>query len=275
MERTGPLIDGLTLPPLGSVGTVTFVLAFEDAIASTLAAAAGLLSDDERARRDRFVFDRHRHRFAATRAMLKIILGHYVGVMPTELRFVYGRHGKPSLDRCVNLSFNVSHCDGCAAITVSKAVQVGVDVEAISEARNHVASLAHTYFGRQEAHELEQLDGAVRQRRFIELWTLKEAYLKALGCGLSRDLDEICFSFRGETDLVGNDRSAGLRDVGIALFDVSTGYRLAIAAGLGGGVAHPATGHVVIMGESPMTVRLLREGRISASSRLCGDTADQ
>jgi 4'-phosphopantetheinyl transferase len=141
-----------------------------------------LLAEDERARAERFVFDRDRVRYIAARARLRRILGGYLDCAPESLRFAYGTAGKPALP---GISFNLSHCGDLAALAVcADAVPLGVDIEAVRPVEESVARL---FFAAGERAALQALPEAEWLLAFHRCWTRKEAYVKALGTGLGAD----------------------------------------------------------------------------------------
>jgi 4'-phosphopantetheinyl transferase len=167
-----------------------------------------LLSPDERERARRFVFPRDRRSFVAARGYLRHLLAAYVGDDPASLRFAYGDRGKPALDprhHSRRLEFNLSHAGGLAAIAVSSGSPVGVDVEQI-RALDDLECLARQCFAPGERAELLQLASNAREQAFFNCWTRKEAYIKALGEGLSCPLESF------EVSLTPGDR-AELRSI--------------------------------------------------------------
>jgi len=157
-----------------------------------LDALESIVSDDERARADRFHAPQDSERFLAGRAILRIILGRYAGESPESLRFRYGVYGKPALFReeaASPLRFNVSHSGPMAVYAVALQHEIGVDVEHIQEdvARQQVAEY---FFARREAATLRSLPRALQTRAFYACWTRKEAYVKARGAGLVLPLDQ-------------------------------------------------------------------------------------
>ena len=150
----------------------------------------GLLSDDEVERAARFVFEHHRRRWIAARSSLRRVLGDCLNELPARLRFVLGKHGKPQLDRPwreSGIEFNLAHSGDVALIAVCPQRRVGVDVEQL---RGGVAEtrLAERYFSLREAAELRSLPIEEQELAFFRCWTRKEAYLKAIGCGLAGGL---------------------------------------------------------------------------------------
>ena len=151
--------------------------------------ALEVLDDDERARAARFVFDRHRSRFIAAHACLRLLLGQYIGQAPAALRFTAGARGKPRLlDEGTDVRFNLSHSGDRALIAVSVGIEVGVDIE---QARPEaLLDLARRFFAPGEVAALEALPMAEQPGAFVRGWTRKEAFIKALGDGLSFPLDQ-------------------------------------------------------------------------------------
>ena len=105
-------------------------------------------------------------------------------VDPAAWRFRSGAHGRPEIAAPQSpLRFNLSHTEGLAACAIADGDNVGIDVENVT--RKHSRRLAERVFSRRERKTLRELPAAEQARRFFELWTLKEAYLKARGLGLS------------------------------------------------------------------------------------------
>jgi 4'-phosphopantetheinyl transferase len=146
------------------------------------------LSSDELARAARFHFERDRTRFSVARAALREILAHYLGTGPAEIAFVYGDHGKPALAPYGDLHFNLSHSHDLALCAVTRGREVGVDVERIREL-DDLEGIATATFSQRERETLAQLAGPERLAGFFNAWTRKEAFVKALGEGLSHPLD--------------------------------------------------------------------------------------
>jgi 4'-phosphopantetheinyl transferase len=148
-----------------------------------------LLSRDERERAARFVFERDRDQYIVVRGWLRRLLGEYLGGPPRDLAFVAGVHGKPRLADHADLHFNVSHSGNVGLLAFSRGREVGVDVER-ADRRVEIDELARTAFATTERQSLECLDAKARLDRFFEIWTAKEAYIKAVGGGLSIPLKD-------------------------------------------------------------------------------------
>lgn len=157
---------------------------------------AQTLSLDEAARAARFHFERDQRRFIVGRGLLRIILGQYLDVVPAQIQFRYGLYGKPSLvgqvgTRSVSydLQFNLAHSGEVALYALAWDYPIGVDVEHIRPIPD-LDQIVERFFSRQERITLRSLPPEQRQTAFFNGWTRKEAYLKALGDGLARPLDE-------------------------------------------------------------------------------------
>ncbi|MDF2694777.1 MAG: 4-phosphopantetheinyl transferase superfamily protein [Labilithrix sp.] len=147
------------------------------------------LSLEERQTHERFVSEALRDEHLITRALCRWVLSQYrPDVTPAEWRFERSEHGRPYVVGPLALpSFNLSHAEGFVVCAVS-AFPVGVDVEPSSLGRN-LLETAERVFSPSENATLAALDPASRARRAVELWTVKEAYLKARGQGISVRLD--------------------------------------------------------------------------------------
>lgn len=170
--------------------------ASEECGGAALDALAAELSPDERSRADRFVFPRDRRDFTVAHAMLRRVLSSYHSIAPGAWQFDTEPGGKPALAgplaRESGLSFNLSHTTGLVACAVTRGDDVGVDVESLDRAAQ-ARELAQRFFAPAEAEELGALEPDRCQQRFIEIWTLKEAYVKALGTGLATQLSQFAF----------------------------------------------------------------------------------
>ncbi|MEO1519422.1 MAG: 4'-phosphopantetheinyl transferase superfamily protein [Cyanobacteria bacterium J06633_2] len=145
------------------------------------------LSSDERARADRFKFEHLRHRFIIGRGVLRELLGRYLAIAPGEIRFTYGRYGKPTLDQAVHstsISFNLSHSNTMALLVFCRKGMIGVDVEHIRSSVDALA-LSKRFFTPHEYHHICSCASEQAIAEFFRLWTCKEAYLKATGEGLA------------------------------------------------------------------------------------------
>ncbi|GAB4381882.1 MAG: 4'-phosphopantetheinyl transferase superfamily protein [Elainellaceae cyanobacterium] len=146
-----------------------------------------VLSPDEQARADRFYSDRHRFRFIVGRGVLRLVLASYIGLMPEQIQFSYSEHGKPALANASvssAVSFNLSHSANHALYAITCDRLVGVDLEHLRSIDNLLA-LAKRFFTSNEYARLSACSPADQTDLFFQLWTCKEAYLKAIGEGLA------------------------------------------------------------------------------------------
>jgi 4'-phosphopantetheinyl transferase len=152
-----------------------------------------LISVEESARHQRFRFQEDRDSYLLAHALARSILAGLCGADPLALRFEAGEHGRPELvsPRCEpRLRFNLSHTRGLVACAVALDHDVGVDVEHLDR-RVQIDQLAPSVFSDAERAALARLSDDARRVRFFELWTLKEAYIKAVGKGLALRLQSI------------------------------------------------------------------------------------
>jgi 4'-phosphopantetheinyl transferase len=165
------------------------------------AETAGLervLADDERMRADRFRFGHLRESFVIAHGVLRHLLGRYLGVRPSELRFTYGSKGKPAVISESGLEFNMSHSGRMALVAMTRRRPIGVDIEEIRPLSG-MSKIAESFFGPEEASEIFSLPEAERELAFFSCWTRKEAYIKAIGEGLSAPLDRFRVSITANT----------------------------------------------------------------------------
>jgi 4'-phosphopantetheinyl transferase len=196
-------------------------------------AALRLLSKEERSRCDRFVFTHDRWDFAAAHALLRCVLSNYEDVPPTDWSFEVTDRGKPFLRASRGgmppLAFNLSHTRGLVACGVGRESDIGVDVEGLDRAPDDL-DIAGRYFSPVEYAMLASMPQRDRPGRFVELWTLKEAYIKATGRGLGAMLNEFGFEFAGERDLHFTARQGVPEGMwAFALFNPSPRARMAVA----------------------------------------------
>ncbi len=150
-----------------------------------------LLSSDEVTRANHFRFSKDRERFIVARGMLRIILSRYLERTPREIDFCYGPHGKPALAEESRdlLHFNLSHSGEIVLYAVAADREIGVDIEGIREDIPVLQIAAH-FFSSREYAALCALPAQARAAAFFACWTGKEAYTKAVGQGLSLQLDD-------------------------------------------------------------------------------------
>jgi 4'-phosphopantetheinyl transferase len=190
------------------------------------------LSEDEHARAARIVSPRDRNRFVTGRAFLRHVLARAAACAPVDLRFVYGAQGKPSLDAWADgIHFNLAHSGALAVCVVARGCgEVGVDVEQVRPLSD-LDGLVRLACGPGERARLEALEASERTGAFFEVWTRKEAVLKALGSGLARPLGslEVAFGPGRRPRVLCSAEPADL-SMSLRSFEPAPGYLGAMAA---------------------------------------------
>lgn len=212
---------------------------YADTSAQACSALAGryqdLLDESERARAARLHFEHDQRDFLAAHALRRLCLAHYLGCAPQSLRFVADANGKPRLvdvPPLLALEFNLSHTRGLVACAVTVGRACGVDVERIRPMRD-MAGVARTVFSEEERSFLAAAGNEAPEGAFFSLWTLKEAYVKATGLGMTAPLQRIAID---PARLCVRDDSRSPADGDGWIFDcwqrpagAATGHALALA----------------------------------------------
>ena len=155
------------------------------------------LSSDERIRAERFFDSQDAHRYRIAHALLRSLLGAATGMPAAALVLKAGRHGKPYLSN--GPSFNLSHSGSRIVIGLMQRGKIGVDVEVIKPIEDD-DRLALRWFSEEEVEALSSLRGEQWLICFFRIWTRKEAFVKALGGGLSIALDSFSVSLDDVSD---------------------------------------------------------------------------
>jgi 4'-phosphopantetheinyl transferase len=180
-----------------------------------------LLSSDERERANRLILPARRADFVNMRAWLRRILAAYCSCRPEEVRFEYSEHGKPQLALETQIQFNLSHSERWALLGVRRTGAIGVDVEFCRPGRAF-HGISERFFADCECAWLAKYaESSQYSRHFYEIWARKEAYLKALGTGLSLSPREFAIDHRPESlclldvpETYSTSRAWQLRDIG-------------------------------------------------------------
>ena len=149
------------------------------------------LSDDENQRAASFHFQEDRNRFIVAHGCLRDILRRYLHCEAGQLSFSIGSYGRPGLSANSfdpGIEFNLTHSGNYALIAVTRERKVGVDLEGIRQGISP-EDIAGRYFSQGEVSELMALSSEQREAAFFNCWTRKEAYIKAIGLGLSLPLN--------------------------------------------------------------------------------------
>ncbi len=192
------------------------------------------LSPDEREQAQRFQFEYLRKRYIAGRGSLRVILGGYLHMPPGELSISYEAFGKPRFDPKKGgswLSFNFTHSHELALLAVIRRLAIGIDLEYERELAD-ADEIAARYFSREEVCIYHQLPPQEKQAAFYRCWTRKEAFIKAIGEGLSYPLDRFNVSVTS-TDAAKLIQIGGSQEAGLEwnIFDIKPGpnYTAALA----------------------------------------------
>lgn len=177
---------GPTKPKLDD-DTVHVWSAVLDASRERLDYYRSLLVEDERERAARFHFERDRNQYIAGRGMLRILLGRYLNRSPSKIEISYSDYNRPFLPNN-KLQFNLAHSGDLVLFAFCLHDDVGVDVEAERDLSDALA-IARRFFSPGERDTLQSLPQAQQIPAFFRCWSRKEAFIKAVGEGLSYPLD--------------------------------------------------------------------------------------
>ena len=163
-------------------------------------------SKKEKAKIDRYMFEKDRHNCLVTRGLLRFVLSRCTLIPPQSFGFEENSYGKPCLKTGVTdipISFNLSHAGGLTACAVVLDYEIGIDVE--DSTRKIDINIADRFFSKQESEYLGQTREKEKKKVFFDFWTLKESYIKAKGKGLSIPLDEFSFKISQDCTSIGFD----------------------------------------------------------------------
>lgn len=176
-----------------SKGVDIWLLDFSRLTKNQVAKLSKLLSSEELARAQSI--KHNQHHFLATRALVRKVLAHYTDKPSTSLEFARREQGKPYLANTPSpIYFNVSHSGSFAALAVTTLGEIGVDIETIRPQK--FLAIAKRFFHTDELTQLLKTPEPEQALLFFKLWTLKEAFFKATGGGISSGLNNVVFSFR-------------------------------------------------------------------------------
>jgi 4'-phosphopantetheinyl transferase len=225
---------GPTRPCLRPGHVDVWRVSIDEPLSSVPDGDASVLATDELARAGRFHFEKDRCRFTRCRSALRVLLGRYLDLSPSRVRFICGPNGKPEIAADQNpqqLRFNVSHSANLALIGVGLRHRLGVDIEEI-RAEVDIAELADLFFSTRERAGLRSMQDQLRLQAFFACWTRKEAFLKAVGFGLSFPLSHFSVSTHlhdsPELQEIQGDPQAA-KQWSLADIPVEEGYRATVA----------------------------------------------
>lgn len=169
-----------------------------------LEACLGMISDQEHERYSRFRFAEDRHRYLVSHALVRTVLSKYARISPDAWVFAESEYGKPFISNpgFSAIRFNLSHTDGLAACILALGCDCGIDVEKVHD-RHSLIDVAERMFSGEEVEQMRQLKGREQLEYFFLHWTLREAYVKAQGLGISFPTRNLNFKIKpsGEVDI--------------------------------------------------------------------------
>jgi len=151
-----------------------------------------ILATDELERAQRYRFATNRDEYVIARGTLRTLLGEYLACSPEKIRFTYSQYGRPQLDGTDHgglSEFNISHSGNIVVLAFARNRRVGIDIEHVRRDFNTM-EIAQRFFSLAEREALRQVPMNQRYEAFFTCWTRKEAFIKALGEGLSHPLDQ-------------------------------------------------------------------------------------
>lgn len=154
-----------------------------------------LLSPDERARLARFRVEPARTLYLSAHALLRLALSRLAGPPPDVWRFEPDARGKPTVGAPSTdppFHFSLTHTDGLVGCAIAAEPEIGVDAEGVSR-RGSFEGLARRFYSLDEQRLLAETPTERYRETFLDLWTLKEAYLKARGLGLTVPTASVSF----------------------------------------------------------------------------------
>lgn len=196
-----------------------------------------LLSPLERVRAARFAFERDRRTFVMSHGILRSLLGTVCRQDPAKLRFRQGLRGKPYLeDAPAGVQFNLSHCEGFCLVGISLGPAIGVDIERVRQT-DDMPQLVRQCFSAAERLEFAALPPGDQMNGFFNGWTRKEAFVKAIGDGLSYPLEKFDVTLApgrpARLLAIGGSETAA-SDWTMDAFEPAPGVRAAVAVGAPG-----------------------------------------
>jgi len=183
------------------------------------------LAAEEHERASRYFFPRDRRRYVLRHGILRSLLAERLACSPREVRLRYNEFGKPSLEGSA-IRFSLSHSRGMALYAFAEGIELGCDIE-YRDAAMATSGIAQRFFSRAELETLGRLAGDARIEAFFNCWTRKEAFVKALGRGLSLPLDSFDVSLApGEPASLGR----GCAGWAVESLDLHADYAAAVVA---------------------------------------------
>ena len=172
---------------------------------SKLNSLKSILSEKEIEKIQRYRLPKAQHNALITRAFVRTVLSLYIDLKPHDLLFEIAEHGKPELiNSPLPLRFNLSHNNNLVICAVCLKHDIGCDIESLSR-KISVEAISKRYFAPSEYQSLKDLEASLQTSRFFEYWTLKEAFVKCTGLGISQGLGSFSFEIGNKENRQYND----------------------------------------------------------------------
>lgn len=216
------------------------------------------LPETKRGRLRRFARREDAERSLLAEVLARSLIGEFLELPDREIHFAANRFGKPYLPAAPGFHFNLSHSGSWVACALGRA-PLGVDVERV---RPFDMDLAERFFTPRENAFLRSAPAGERHLRFFELWTLKESFLKAVGCGLSMPLNSFSVLPEGKDFRL---HAEGYPGYSVHRLPFDPEYRLSVCSSEG---ASP--GEVVYLAATTLCENFLAASRSEACSAPAG-----
>ncbi|MDQ3021351.1 MAG: 4'-phosphopantetheinyl transferase superfamily protein [Bacteroidota bacterium] len=153
-----------------------------------------ILSNDELTKAYRYKFEADKNNYVVCRALLRSVLSEYLSIPAAHITFFYSEKGKPYINNS-SIKFNLAHSNNYTVFAFVFEEEVGIDIEYQRELRDAL-TIAKRYFSKSEVEEFENINSEKIKNAFFYCWTRKEAFLKAVGEGLSYPLADFSVTLK-------------------------------------------------------------------------------
>jgi 4'-phosphopantetheinyl transferase len=218
----------LTQPINLESATHVYISAFAAMPAITPEEIQNLLPEDEHVAVKNFASPELRERALKTKILTRRILARYLQQSPKTIPIIRTDLSKPRLTPPLDLyQFNLAHTDIYFALGITQKNLIGIDIEKISK-KNDLIAISERFFHPQEHQQLLQAQD--KEDSFFRIWTQKEAFVKAIGTGLSFGLEQFCVDATTAKILEINDPHYQATTFDSRLFSVEPQHYLCITA---------------------------------------------
>lgn len=188
LQKTEQWIEPESIDSNLPKNTVVLWLAHLEDFFPYLAFLRGFLHKTEIEKADRFHFDIHKKRYAVSQSLLRFLLANYLSLAPQDIQFASNAYGKPFVAQ-TPIHFNISHSNAYALYAFSADTELGVDIESWRE-RKYFDGIIDSNFSEMEQAIYYRVEERLKTASFYQGWTCNEAYIKAIGMGLSFPLQD-------------------------------------------------------------------------------------